>query len=267
MRSTSSVGKGSNSSRWAEVSSSRRGIIGFSKTFVYEKWIQPASNAPKRSLLGSRKPFLIRFSRFFIFDTSIENLMPKRELQPLRIGYARVSTHDQSLEMQLDALKKTGCKRIFTDKLSGAQVEPPGLKEALSQLRESDTLVVWKLDRLGRSVKGLVDLVNELQTQRVHFQSITDGIDTKTPAGRFFFHVMASLAQMERELILERTRAGLEAARRQGRVGGRKRRMTDGKVQAARKLLASGTSPCEVAHSLGVSVPTLYRWVPASSRT
>jgi DNA invertase Pin-like site-specific DNA recombinase len=95
---------------------------------------------------------------------------------------------------------------------------------------------------------------------------ITDGIDTKTPAGRFFFHVMASLAQMERELILERTRAGLETARCAGRVGGRKRRMTDGKVQAARKLLASGTRPSEVAHSLGVSVPTLYRRVPASSR-
>ena len=105
--------------------------------------------------------------------------MPKRELHPFRIGYARVSTHEQNLEMQLDALKKTGCKRIFTDKLSGAQVERPGLKEALSQLRQADTLMVWKLDRLGRSVKGLVDLVNELETQKVHFQSITDGIDTK----------------------------------------------------------------------------------------
>ena len=138
--------------------------------------------------------------------------MPKRELQPLRIGYARVSSHDQNLEMQLDALEKTGCKRIFTDKISGVQVERPGLKDALSQLRHADTLVVWKLDRLGRSVKGLVDLVNELEAQGVHFQSVTDGIDTKTPAGRFFFHVMASLAQMERELIIERTSAGLEAA-------------------------------------------------------
>ena len=115
-------------------------------------------------------------------------------------------------------------------------------------------------------MKGLVDLVNDLETQKVHFQSLTDGIDTKTPAGRFFFHVMASLAQMERELILERTRAGLLAARRQGRVGGRKRRMTEGKVQAARKLLAGGTPPREVATSLGVSVPTLYRWVPAAPR-
>jgi DNA invertase Pin-like site-specific DNA recombinase len=179
----------------------------------------------------------------------------------MRIGYARVSTRDQNLEMQLDALNKTGCKRIFTDRLSGAQVERPGLKEALSHLREADTLVVWKLDRLGRSVKGWWIWLTNLKPRRCIFQSITDGVDTKTPAGRFFFHVMASLAQMERELILERTRAGLEAARCQGRVGGRKRRMTDSKVQAARKLLASGT-PHEVAHSLGVSVPTLYRWVP-----
>src|SRR6516225_2822393 len=122
------------------------------------------------------------------------------------IGHARVSTRDQNLELQLDALDKAGCKRIFTDKLSGAQGERPGLAEALSHLREADTLVVWKLDRLGRNVKGLVDLVNELEARKVHFQSITDGVDTKTPAGRFFFHVMASLAQMERELILERTR-------------------------------------------------------------
>src|SRR5258708_35386459 len=109
----------------------------------------------------------------------IENLMAQGEPQAMRIGYARVSTRDQNLEMQLDALSKAGCKRIFTDKLSGVQVERPGLKEALSHLREADALVVWKLDRLGRSVKGLVDLVNELETPRVHFQTITDGVDAK----------------------------------------------------------------------------------------
>src|SRR6201987_1393087 len=157
--------------------------------------------------------------------------MLKGEPQAMRIGYARVSTRDQNLELQLDALNKAGCKRMFTDKLSGAQVERPGLKEALSHLREADSLVVWKLDRLGRSVKGLVDLVYELEAREVHFQSITDGVDTKTPAGRFFFHVMASLAQMERELIMERTPAGLAVACSRGRIGGRRRQMTDGKVQ------------------------------------
>jgi DNA invertase Pin-like site-specific DNA recombinase len=149
---------------------------------------------------------------------------------------------------------------------AGSKTDRPGLREALSYLREIDTLVVWKLDRLGRSVKGFVELVNELERDHIHFKSLTDSIDTKTPAGRFFFHVMASLAQMERELIIERTRAGLEAAKRQGRVGGRKRQMTEGKVKAAKKLLAVGTSPRDVAQSLGVSIPTLYRWAPASSR-
>ncbi len=179
------------------------------------------------------------------------------------IGYARVSTEDQNLEMQLRTLKDVGCKKVFTDKASGNASDRTGLKDALSHLREGDTLVVWKLDRLGRSVKGLVDLVLELESQHVHFRSLTDSIDTKTPAGRFFFHVMASLAQMERELIVERTRAGLNVARQQGRVGGRKRLMTEKKVSAARKLLAAGTPPREVAQSLGISIPTLYRWVPA----
>jgi DNA invertase Pin-like site-specific DNA recombinase len=184
----------------------------------------------------------------------------------MRIGYARVSTEDQHLELQTHALSQAGCQRVFTDKMSGTRNDRPGLNEALSHLRKGDTLVVWKLDRLGRGVKGLVDLVTDLQMQGIHFQSVTDQIDTSTPAGRFFFHVMASLAQMERELIVERTRAGLEAARRLGRVGGRKRRMTESKVEAARQLLTNGTPPKDVAKNLGVSVPTLYRWLPAATR-
>jgi DNA invertase Pin-like site-specific DNA recombinase len=182
------------------------------------------------------------------------------------IGYARVSTEDQSLELQLDALRQAGCERVFTDKASAARTPRHGLSAAQSHLREGDILVVWKLDRLGRSVKGLVDLVGELAQQGVQFHSLTDGIDTTTPHGRFFFHMMASLAQMERELIAERTKAGLDAARRRGRMVGRKRRMTPSKIESAKQLLGGGISPREVAKNLGVSIPTLYRWVPASSR-
>ena len=137
----------------------------------------------------------------------------------MRIGYARVSTDEQSLDLQLDALKKAGCKRVFTDKASATKADRPGLAGAISQFRSGDVLVIWKLDRLGRTVKGLVDFVADLQGRGVQFRSLTDGIDTTTPAGRFFFHVMASLAQMERELLAERTRAGLAAARRRGRIG------------------------------------------------
>lgn len=186
--------------------------------------------------------------------------------QTVLIGYARVSTQDQNLDLQTEALTKAGCKKIFTDKISGSRAERPGLTKALEMLREGDTLIVWKLDRLGRSVKNLVDLVGELHKQSIQFKSLTDAIDTGTPSGRFFFHVMASLAEMERDLAVERTRAGLEVARQLGRKGGRKRQMTDSKIESAKKLLASGIPPRDVATNLGISVPTLYRWIPASGR-
>jgi DNA invertase Pin-like site-specific DNA recombinase len=181
------------------------------------------------------------------------------------IGYARVSTQDQNLDFQREALSKAGCQRIFEDKMSGTRAERPGLAKALEMLREGDTLVVWKLDRLGRSVKQLVDLVGELHKKSIQFKSLTDSIDTGTASGRFFFHVMASLAEMERELTVERTRAGLEIARKLGRKGGRKRRMTESKIESAKKLLSNGVPPKDVAKNLGVSVPTLYRWIPASA--
>ena len=182
------------------------------------------------------------------------------------VGYARVSSNEQNLDLQIDALETSGCAKIFSDKLSGAQQKRPGLENALSHLRTGDTLVLWKLDRLGRNVKGLIELVETLQAEGVDFYSITDGINTSTPAGRFFFHVMASLAQMERELLVERTKAGLAAAKERGRVGGRKRIMTPSKLEAAKKLLCEGMPPKDVAQNLGVSIPTLYRWCPAASR-
>lgn len=181
------------------------------------------------------------------------------------IGYARVSTSDQNLDLQKDALDKAGCQKIFEDKISGNCAKRPGLEKVLEILREGDTLVVWKLDRLGRSVKGLVDLVSDLHKQQIEFKSLTDVIDTATTSGRFFFHIMASLAEMERELTVERTRAGLEIARQLGRKGGRKRIMTDSKIDSARKLLANGVPARDVAKNLGISVPTLYRWIPAAT--
>jgi len=181
------------------------------------------------------------------------------------VGYARVSTQDQNLDLQIEALTKAGCKKVFDDKISGSRGERPGLTKTLEILREGDTLVVWKLDRLGRSVKNLVDLVGDLHKLGVQFKSLTDSIDTGTSSGRFFFHVMASLAEMERELTVERTRAGLEIARQLGRKGGRKRQMTESKIESAKKLLANGVPPRDVARNLGVSVPTLHRWIPAAA--
>ncbi|WGL99803.1 recombinase family protein (plasmid) [Arsenophonus sp. aPb] len=180
------------------------------------------------------------------------------------IGYARVSTEEQNLELQKDSLVKHGCQKIFEDQISGTRANRPGLDKTLEMLRDGDTLVVWKLDRLGRSVKQLVELIDKLQQRGVQFKSLTDSIDTGTSSGRFFFHVMASLAEMERDLIAERTKAGLEAARLRGRKGGRKPKMTESKISSAKQLLANGVPPKDVANNLGVSIPTLYRWIPAS---
>lgn len=179
------------------------------------------------------------------------------------IGYARVSTDDQNLDLQLDALKATGCERLFTDKVTGAAATKEGLSEAISYMRKGDTLVVWKLDRLGRTVKGLVELVEGLQAQGMQFKSVTDAIDTSTTAGKFFFHVMAALAEMERELIRERTRAGLAAARARGRLGGRKPKMDASKIESAKLLIHSGMTGQEAATNLGVSRATLYRSIAA----
>ena len=180
------------------------------------------------------------------------------------IGYARVSTTDQHIDLQIQALQKAGCEKIYQDVISGKTKQREGLNKALEHLREGDTLAVWKLDRLGRSTKHLIVFVGELADKGVDFMSITENIDTKTPIGRFFFNVMASLAEMERELIHERTMAGLEAAKRLGRVGGRKNAMTTEKIAIAEALLQT-YSVAFVAKQIQVSPATLYRYLAKES--
>jgi len=183
------------------------------------------------------------------------------------IGYARVSTPDQNLTLQTDALTAAGCDRIFTDKASGAKVVRPGLTEALNVIRKGDTLVIWKLDRLGRNMKGLVELAADLAARGVELRSLTDGIDTNTATGRMVFHILASIAEMERELTRERTLAGLVAARAAGGRGkGRKSVLTPKKRATATKLLAAGDRAQDVAEAIGVSVATFYRHFPATER-
>lgn len=176
------------------------------------------------------------------------------------VGYARVSTMDQNLELQRDALRRAGCERVYEDHASGSATERPGWAQVSEVLRDGDTLVVWRLDRLGRSLKHLIDTVNDLEARGVGFKSVTENIDTTTPGGRLVFHVFGALAEFERELIRERTRAGLAAARARGRRGGRPRKLNAKQVAFARRLLRDPSqSVTEVAESLGVARSTLYR--------
>src|SRR3954466_11471037 len=178
----------------------------------------------------------------------------------MMVGYARVSTEDQNLDLQRDALNKAGAERIFEDKASGARDDRPGLAEALSHLRKGDCLIVWWLDRLGRSTRSLIDFVENLRASGVDFRSVTEGIDTTTAAGRFFFVVLAGLAEMERQLIRERTHAGLAAARARGRKGGRQPKLSAKQIAHARKLLEDrNTTIKDVAATFGVNRATIYR--------
>ena len=179
------------------------------------------------------------------------------------IGYARVSTKEQDLSLQLDALSKYGCDRIFTDKLSSVK-ERQGLTDALGYLRDGDTLVVWKLDRLCRSLPDLIKISEQIRMTGAQLVSITESIDTSTPAGRLYFNILGALGQMERELIQERVKAGLAAARRRGKVPG-KPRVSEEKLELARRELSAGRTYPEVARILGVHPQTLYRLVPVKS--
>lgn len=155
----------------------------------------------------------------------------------MKIGYARVSTDDQNLDLQIDALEKYGCDRIFQDRgVSGSKKERPGLSEAMSHLRAGDTLVVWKMDRFGRSLSHLIRSVEELKERGVEFASIVDAFDTSTAGGRFFFHIMAAVAEFERDIIRERTKAGLESARARGKSGGRPKSLNDAQIRRCKEL-------------------------------
>ena len=183
------------------------------------------------------------------------------------VGYARVSTHDQTLALQQDALERAGCDRIFADTASGATAERSGLEDALAYARSGDTLVVWKLDRLGRSLPHLIETIARLQARGIGFRSLTERLDTTTSGGKLIFHVFAALAEFERDVIRERTRAGLAAARARRRRGGRPgaAALDDAqKVALARSLYADKAhSIAEICRALGVSRSTLYRYITA----
>jgi DNA invertase Pin-like site-specific DNA recombinase len=179
------------------------------------------------------------------------------------IGYMRVSTSEQDTALQSDALQKAGCTKVFEDQASGANVDRPGLGQALAYVREGDSLTVWKLDRLGRSMKHLIEIVTDLQEKGVGFRSITESIDTTTPGGRLVFHLFGALAQFERDLIIERTKAGLKAAEDRGRRGGRQSAVTPEKLTKAQQHMASGLNVREAAARVKVGKTALYNAINA----
>ncbi len=175
------------------------------------------------------------------------------------VGYARVSTQDQNLSLQLDALAAAGCGKVFEDHASGAQAHPPGLRAALDYVRDGEVLVVWKLDRLGRSLPHLIETVTELAKRGAGFRSLTEAMDTTTPGDRLIFHIFGALGQFERDLIGERTRAGLAAAAARGRKGGRKPAVTEEKLRRAREHIAKGLTVREAAMRVKVGKTALYK--------
>lgn len=178
------------------------------------------------------------------------------------VGYARVSTHEQNLDLQKDALEKAGCQKVFIDKVSSIAAARPGIEEALSYLREGDTLVVWRLDRLGRSLKHLIEMIGELEKKKIGFQSIQEAIDTTSSGGKLIFHMFGALAEFERQLIVERTRAGLAAARARGRKGGRPKALNDKERDVAVRLYNERkNSIMEICQIMKISKPTLYSYL------
>src|SRR5438874_3112614 len=185
----------------------------------------------------------------------------------MNIGYARVSTQDQTLNLQKDALEKLGCNKIFTDTISGATTERKGLDAALAYVREGDTLVVWRLDRLGRSLKHLIETITNLNNRKIGFKSITENIDTTTSGGKLVFHIFGALAEFERDIIRERINAGLQAARARGRLGGRPKALTGRKAAMAQALYKDkNNSITDICKTLNISRATLYRSIQVEKR-
>jgi DNA invertase Pin-like site-specific DNA recombinase len=183
------------------------------------------------------------------------------------IGYARVSTADQTLNLQKDALQQAGCSKIFTDTISGTKADRPGLEQALSFIRPGDTLVVWRLDRLGRSLKHLIETITTLHDRQIGFKSITENIDTTTSGGKLIFHIFGALAEFERDIIRERTLAGLQAARARGKRGGRPKALQTNQVAMAQALYNDTQhSIAEICQMLKISKTTLYRYIKAGAR-
>src|SRR5260370_4604432 len=183
-------------------------------------------------------------------------------IESMLIGYARVSTQEQTLDLQKDALEKIGCFKIFTDVISGAKAERKGLEETLEYVREGDTLVVWRLDRLGRSLKHLIETITKLNNRKIGFKSITENIDTTTSGGKLIFHIFGALAEFERDIIRERTNAGLQAARARGRLGGRPKTLNPKKQSMAQALYNNKDNSIEeICKTLNISRSTLYRYI------
>lgn len=178
----------------------------------------------------------------------------------MKVGYARVSTDDQNLNLQLDNLKNVGCEKIYQEKISGSKKDREQLTEVLNFVRAKDTLVVWKLDRLGRSLKDLIAIVNMLQKKGIHFKSIQEGFDTSTSGGKLIFHIFGALAEFEKEVIRERTQAGLKAARARGRKGGRPTKLSPELIAKAKALHKDfAITPKEIWTTLGISRALLYK--------
>ena len=184
----------------------------------------------------------------------------------MQIGYARVSTSSQTLDGQIDALTKAGCDRVFEETASGARTDRPALRQALDMAREGDVIICYRLDRIARSLPHLIEIMDDLNKRGIGFKSLSENLDTTSSGGRLVFHIFGAVANFELDLIRERTKAGLEAARKRGRIGGRPKKLTDVQINSAKDMFAKGVPAAEIAAAFSVSVPTLYRTIPASSR-